>query len=56
MSCHSRAPRQPRPAILLGVVLGSLGRGMQEDEVWAHLPAAPGPITAVPLPEAADGG
>ena len=33
---------------LLGVVLGSLGRGMQADGVWAHLPATTGPIAAVP--------
>jgi hypothetical protein len=32
----------------LGVVLGSLGRGMQADGVWAHLPATTGPTAAVP--------
>ena len=33
---------------LLGVVLGSLGRGIQADGVWVHLPATAGPIVAVP--------
>jgi len=31
-----------------GKLLGSLGRGMQADGVWAHLPATTGPIAAVP--------
>jgi hypothetical protein len=39
-------PREPRR--VMGVVLGSLGRGMQADGVWAHLPATTGPIAAVP--------
>ena len=33
---------------LLRVVQGSLGRGMQADGIWAHLPATMGPIAAVP--------
>jgi hypothetical protein len=37
-----------RAAAGLGVMLGSLGRGMQADGVWANLPATTGPIAAVP--------
>src|SRR5215207_3275471 len=40
------AAEKPRRAV--GVVPGSLGRGMQADGVWAHLPATTGPIAAVP--------
>jgi hypothetical protein len=35
--------------------LGSLGRGMQAAGVWAHLPATPGPIAAVPARGCPDG-
>jgi hypothetical protein len=53
----SRPPRGlPRShGELLGVVLGSLGRGMQADGVWAHLPATTGPIAAVPARGCPDG-
>jgi hypothetical protein len=46
----SRRPRGCRGSQgkQLGVVLGSLGRGMQADGVWDHLPATTGPIAAVP--------
>jgi hypothetical protein len=46
---HSRGHRGD-PRWVVGVVLGSLGRGVRADGVWACLPAATGPVAAVPCP------